>query len=154
VIEAGQTSFFGNALVGWVLLSALYAMLVVGSPFKTETRKEALRFESRAQVRFKQLLGWFNPRTNVAVTDRDLLLITNPWMRTLLLFGAFDSPVVIPRAKVLAVRGGAWFFGFVPFVEVEYDDAGERAVVQLAVDNPERLLPMLANTRPVEDTSR
>lgn len=152
MIEAGQNSLFGNALVGWVLLSVLYALLVVGSPFKTDDKQEVRRFGSRAQIRFKQLLGWLHPRSNVAVTDRHLLLSADPWFRTLVLFGAFGNAIVIPRTKILSVRNGAWYFGLVPFVEVEYDDAGERAVVQLAVHEPERLLLMLANTRYDEDT--
>lgn len=152
MIEAGQNSLLGNALVGWVLLSVLHALLVVGSPFKTDDKQEVRRFESSARIRFKQLLGWLHPRSSVVVTDRDLLLSADPWFRTLLLFGAFGSAFVIPRAKILSVRSGAWYFGFVPFVEVEYDDAGERAVVQLAVYEPDRLLPMLANTRSDEDT--
>ncbi|MBL8781641.1 MAG: hypothetical protein JNL06_11955 [Alphaproteobacteria bacterium] len=147
MIEAAQNGpSGGSAVVGWILLSTLYALLV-GSPFKTNHKKHALYCDDRSQIYFKQSLGWLHPRSSVAVTDRDLLIFTNPWMNTLLLFGAFDTPVTIPRAKILATRFTSWFFGFVRAVEVEYDNAGEREVVQLATQDSDRLLMMLANTR-------
>jgi hypothetical protein len=147
MIEAGQNGLSGgSAAVGWIILSTLYALLV-GSPFKANYKEHALYYDDRAQIYFKQFMGWLHPRSSTAVTNSDILIFTNPWLNTLLFFGIFDTPVTIPRAKILATRVTSWFFGFVRAVEVEYDDAGERAVVQLATQDSDRLLMMLANTR-------
>lgn len=143
-----HTPSLGNAAAGWVLLSTLYA-LFVRSPFKINPKQDAHYYDGSAQIHFKKPVCWLHPRGSIAITNRDLLLFTNRWVNTLLLFGAFDTPLIIPREKILSTRTETWFFGFVPIVEVEYDNAGEREVVQLWAHDSDRLLLMLANTRSV-----